>query len=46
MENALLIRPVAHIRTDFSDKFGIQRQSGRVTALTGKIVFEPEFRDP
>ena len=46
MENALLIRPVAHIRTDFSDKFGIPRQSGRVPALMGKIVFEPEFRDP
>ncbi|MCQ2354789.1 MAG: tRNA (N6-threonylcarbamoyladenosine(37)-N6)-methyltransferase TrmO [Clostridia bacterium] len=40
------IRPVAHIRTDFCDKFGIPRQSGRVKSLEARIVFEPEFRDP
>ena len=40
------IRPVAHIRTDFTEKFGIPRQSGRVEALEGVIVFEPEFRVP
>ena len=45
MEN-MIIRPIAHIRTDFRDKFGIPRQSGRVPELTGKIVFEPEYRDP
>lgn len=27
-----------------SDKFGIPRQSGIVKELTGKIIFEPEFR--
>lgn len=37
------IKPVAHIHTDFSEKFGIPRQSGRVPDLIGKIVFEPEF---
>ncbi len=41
----LIIRPIAHIRTDFQEKFGIPRQSGRVEALTGTIVFEPEFRN-
>lgn len=40
------IRPIAYISTDFKEKFGIPRQSGRVPALEGKIVFVPEFRDP
>lgn len=40
------IRPVAHIRTDFSDKFGIPRQSGRVDSLEAVVVFEPEYRAP
>ena len=40
-----LIRPVAHIHTDFKQKFGVPRQSGRVDSLIGKIVFTPEFRD-
>ena len=37
------IKPVAHIHTDFNEKFGIPRQSGRVPDLIGKIIFEPEF---
>jgi tRNA-Thr(GGU) m(6)t(6)A37 methyltransferase TsaA len=37
---------IAHIHTDFPDKFGIPRQSGLVEGLTGKIVFEPEYRNP
>lgn len=40
------IEPIAHIITDFDDKFGIPRQSGRVPSLIGKIVFEPKFRNP
>lgn len=40
------IVPIAHIRTDFHDKFGIPRQSGLVPELTARIVFEPEYRDP
>ena len=40
------ITPIAYIRTDFSEKFGIPRQSGRVQSLTAEIVFTPEFRDP
>ena len=40
------IHPIAHICTDFKDKFGIPRQSGLVPELTGRIVFEPEYRDP
>ncbi|MBQ8926958.1 MAG: tRNA (N6-threonylcarbamoyladenosine(37)-N6)-methyltransferase TrmO [Oscillospiraceae bacterium] len=40
------ITPIARIETDFKEKFGIPRQSGRVPALRGRIVFEPAFRDP
>ena len=41
-----LFRPIAHIENDLDEKFGIPRQSGLVPSLTGRIVFEPEFRDP
>lgn len=37
---------IAHIRTDFPEKFGIPRQSGLVEELTGRIIFEPEYRTP
>ena len=38
--------PVAHIRSDFPEKFGIPRQSGLVEALTATVVFDPDYRDP
>lgn len=37
---------IAHIHTDFPDKFGIPRQSGLVNTLQGTIIFEPEYRNP
>ncbi len=40
------IKPIAHIKTDFSQKFGIPRQSGIVGELFGEIIFEKDFRDP
>lgn len=40
------IRPIAVIRTDFPEKFGIPRQSGLADNLRARIVFEPEFRNP
>lgn len=40
------ITPVAYIRTEFAEKFGIPRQSGLAGELKGKIVFEPEYRNP
>ena len=40
------MRPIARIRSDFSEKFGSPRQSGLVEALTATVVFEPEFRNP
>lgn len=38
--------PIAHIQSDFSEKFGIPRQSGLVDELTARVVFEPPCRDP
>ena len=38
------VKPIGYIRTDFSTKFGIPRQSGLVKELEGRIIFEPEFR--
>lgn len=40
------IRPIAHIHTDFPEKFGVPRQSGLAKELRGKIVFEKEYRNP
>ena len=37
------ILPIAYIRTDLPDKFGIPRQSGLVPALRGEIEFLPAF---
>ena len=37
---------IARIHTDFPEKFGIPRQSGLASALTGRVVFEPEYRNP
>lgn len=37
---------IAHIETDFPAKFGIPRQSGLVDELRGRVVFEPQYRDP
>ena len=42
----LLLKPIAYIETDFNEKFGIPRQSGRAKSLQGKIVFCPEYRNP
>ncbi len=39
------MKVIAKIKTDFSTKFGIPRQSGLVEELKGEIVFEPEFRN-
>lgn len=38
------ITPVAFIRNDFKEKFGIPRQSGRAPSLISRIVFEKEYR--
>lgn len=38
------IEIIAHIENDFTEKFGIPRQSG-LCDLPSRIVFEPKFRD-
>lgn len=42
----MIIKPIAHIHTEFSEKFGVPRQSGLAGSLRGMIVFEPEYRNP
>ena len=39
------IKPIAYIRNDYKEKFGIPRQSGLVKSIVSKILFEPEYRD-
>lgn len=38
------IKPIAHIYTDFPEKFGIPRQSG-IAQTEGKIIFEEAYRN-
>lgn len=40
------IKPIARIYTEFPEKFGIPRQSGLAKALRGRIMFEPQYRNP
>lgn len=42
----MTIEPIAYIRTDFPEKFGIPRQSGLAPDLRGTVVFTPEYRNP
>ena len=46
MSETVPMRIIAHIRSDFPEKFGIPRQSGLVDALKATVVFEPEYRNP
>lgn len=45
MENGLTLIPIAHMVSDFPEKFGIPRQSGLAEALESLVVFEPDYRD-
>ena len=40
------MKVIAHIRSEFPEKFGIPRQSGLVEGLRGTVVFQPEYRNP
>lgn len=40
------IEAVAHMRSEFPEKFGIPRQSGLVEELRGTVVFAPPYRNP
>lgn len=46
MEKDIPIRVIAHIHSDFPEKFGIPRQSGIIDELQSTVVFEPEYRNP
>lgn len=40
------MKPIARFHSPFNSKFGIPKQAGLVDELEGRIVFEPEFRNP
>ena len=40
------LKVIAHIKSDFSTKFGIPRQSGLIKTLRQTIVFTEEYRNP
>ena len=44
--SAALMKPIAHIRSDFSSKIGVPRQAGLVEELRAAVVFEPPCRVP
>lgn len=44
MENTYIFKHIAYIRSDFKEKFGIPRQSGRAPSLEAEIVFYPEYQ--
>ena len=43
--NEHVIRPIAHIESDFPEKFGIPRQAGIVEELRARVVFDGEYRN-
>lgn len=45
MAETAQVNIIAHIRSDFTTKFGIPRQSGLVEELEARIVFAPEYRN-
>lgn len=40
------MKPIAHIKTDFPEKFGVPRQSSLAPANRARIIFEEEYRNP
>ena len=43
MQQEWTVKPIAYIKSDFKEKFGIPRQSGRAPSLTAEIVFLEEY---
>lgn len=46
MEQEICLKTIARMHSDFSTKFGVPRQSGLVEQLQGRVIFEPEYRNP
>lgn len=44
--DTITLDTIARIYTPFGSKFGVPRQSGVVADIQGKIVFEPNYRNP
>lgn len=38
-----IITPIGYVRSDFQEKFGIPRQSGRAPSLTARVVLYPPY---
>jgi len=45
MEECLKLHVIAHLKSDFTSKFGIPRQSNLVPEQEAVVVFEPDYRD-
>ncbi len=41
----MIIEPIAYIKNDFAEKFGVPRQSGMVKTVESRIVFTEKYRD-
>lgn len=41
----MIIEPVAYIKNDFTENFGVPRQSGMVKTVESKIIFTDKFKD-
>ncbi len=40
------MQPIAVIYNDYTEKFGVPRQSGLVPSVMSEIIFEPTYRNP
>lgn len=45
MSEQFTVRAIAHIHSDFPEKFGIPRQSGIIQELKSTVIFESDFRN-
>lgn len=45
MSDEFSVRTIAHIHSDFPEKFGIPRQSGIVEELKSTVIFAPDYRN-
>lgn len=45
MSDEFSVRAIAHIHSDFPEKFGIPRQSGIVEELKSTVIFAPDYRN-
>ncbi|MBQ8308480.1 MAG: tRNA (N6-threonylcarbamoyladenosine(37)-N6)-methyltransferase TrmO [Clostridia bacterium] len=46
MKRQTTIEPIGYIRSDFQEKFGIPRQSGRAPSAIARVVLYPEYNSP